>query len=187
MNPTRAAAAMVLVASMQLAAPSFAASASSSTAGTQGCTNQWLSNGIWKFMVASLAPLSGTSMASDYGWGVDVEARNTTSHDELMMGDTGYHSLVLWFADGTALDITATTVGTIDAQKLYLHTFPQGSLFKHQLLFWYPAGTKQSDVQKPTKLVLTIDPAVERKRASEPQYSAKDPSFTVKLDCPKSG
>jgi hypothetical protein len=177
-------AALVVTASVAFAAPSLAASASNA-GGTQGCVNQWLDDGIWKFMVAAVEPLTGSSMASDYGWGVNVQARNATSHDDLMMNSTGYHSLVLWFADGTALDITATTVGTIDAQKLTLHTFPQGSLYKHQLLFWYPAGTKQSDVSKPVKLVLKIDPVAQLKRTGQPQYNAKDPSFTVKLDCSK--
>lgn len=180
----RLSAALVLITCALLAAPSLAA-APPSAAGTQGCLNQWLNDGIWMFRVTSITPLAEKSMASYYGWGVNIQARNATSRDDLMMNSAGYDSLVLWFADGSALDITATTVGTIDAQKLTLHTFPQSSLFKHQLLFWYPAGTNQSEVRKPIKLVLKIDPSIEQKRTGAPQYTSSSPSFIVKLDCSK--
>ena len=178
------AAAFVLVASVCSAIPVLAADASAGQATTQGCVNQWLSNGIWRFKVDSVDPLNDPDRPGSYGWDVKGEMRNATSSDDYYLSYTGYHALTLWFNDETALDISATTHGTLNSQKLTYHTFPQGSLFKDDLTFWYPSGTTQSDVQKPTKFVLSIDPKVQKTHTG-PQYTVSDPSFTVKLDCSK--
>jgi|SRR5579864_2607412 len=151
----------------------------------QGCANQWLFDGIWRLKVDSVTPLSDPDMAGYFGWGVTVELRNGTSADYTPIS-TGFQNLELAFADGSTLQVDATTQGELDAQVLEYHDFPQATGFKHKLTFWYPANTQQSAVQKPVKFVVLIDPTYRAQHADsgQPNYTTANPSFRVMLNCP---
>ena len=157
------------------------------TDAVEGCMNEWLFDGIWRLKVDSVESLSDPSMPGMFGWGVLVEVRNGTTRSDYTPSYTGSQSFSLGFADDTTLDVDATTTGTLDAQKITYHTFPQAAAFKHELTFWYPSGTKQSEVSKPTKFLWIIDPKMQAQHVAEgqPGYTTKHPSFRVKLDCTK--
>jgi hypothetical protein len=184
---------VALAASLCLTAPALAtthtpAGGANQKAATQGCLNQWLFNGIWRLKVDSIAALSDPSMVGWYGWGATVEVRNGTTRDDYTLAYTGLTDMDLAFADASTLSITATAAGHSSWGTISSHQFPQASSYKQLLDFWYPVNTKQSDVQKPTKLLALFDPKPQAYHAGtfhEPNFTTPTPSFRVDLTCTK--
>jgi len=152
----------------------------------EGCMNEWLFNGIWRFRVLSVDPI--TNDAQNPGWGVSVEMRNGAPYtfSPAYSGvDFTDHGLQLGFADGSFLGGGTTTLATLNLQKLAYKDMPQGAGMRHQLQFFYPDGTKADQVQRPVKLLLAVDRTTRMQHTDQPQYTTKNPSFRVKLDCNK--
>lgn len=179
----------LLSTSAVVAAPHPAATSaggSHARAALAGCMNQWLFNGIWRVKVTAVDPIKTPPDAAgsfNAGWGVTVQFRNGTNAD-LLPATSGLGHLTLVSADGDTTDVTLTTSGALDAQKLTFHDFPPSAQYTHQLTFWYPFGTAAADIKQPVKFLIAFDPAM-RNASSGPHYSTPNPSMRVDLTCKK--
>lgn len=139
-------------------------------AALEGCLNEWLFNGIWRFRVLAVEPLAG-----EPGFRARVELRNGTPANGAALSGTGFEGLFLALEDGRTIRAVS------DAVELRDNPFPPGAGMVYEALF-YPEA---QDVGKaPSKLLLILDP--KRMLTSlDIRYTVPDPSFRVRLDCRK--
>lgn len=135
-------------------------------AAVQGCLNQQLFNGVWRFKVLDV---SGDESS---GWKVKMELRSGSTVGGYSLGGSGLGGFNLQLASGKVI--------TADSSALELSdkAFIPGEAFTSTLSFDPEGKTGQ-----PVKLVVPIDP---QGVANTPlKYTVKDPSFRVDLTCRK--
>jgi hypothetical protein len=144
-------------------------------AALEGCLNEWLLNGIWRFRVISVTPYQENEHV---GWTLKMELRNATKANGFALSGTGYESFKLAFNDGNTLD-------PYNVNDLRDPPIPPGAGVVSEVTF-----ENIKKVQgEPQKLLLFIRPdafTIKHLRESVGiAYSVPDPSFRVKLDCKK--
>ncbi|WP_425145794.1 hypothetical protein [Deinococcus sp.] len=148
--------------------PVSAAGGANQLSAVEGCLNQTLFNGIWRFKV-----LEVTRDATD--WHVRVEVRNGTAQNSLSMIGTGLppsNNFNLQFDSGK---VVASRSGSPELRD---RGFIQGEAFGVTLDF-----DAEGVTGRPVKLVVPLDPT---QTASLPvKYSVKDPTFRIDLTCRK--
>jgi hypothetical protein len=150
----------------------------------EGCLNQWLFDGIWRFRVTKVEPINPDGLRP--GYGVAVEVRNG-AHATLtpVFAGADAQGMQLQLDDGNTLDAKATTAAALIAQKITYKELIQAAGVSVQLQFLGEVMAKPESLKKPLKLVFPIDPKPERAHPNLPQYAAGDPSFRVDLTCDK--
>jgi hypothetical protein len=150
----------------------------------EGCLNQWLFDGIWRFRVTKVEPINDGSRP---GYGVAVEVRNGTKAT-LTPVYTGAdaQAIQLQLEDGNTLDAKTTTTAALIAQKITYKEIIQAAGVAVELQFLGDALAAPDSLKKPVKLVFPIDPKMQRAHPNLPQYAKGDPSFRVNLTCDKS-
>jgi hypothetical protein len=151
------------------------AGGASQVAALEGCVNEWLLNGIWRFRLISITPYQENDHV---GWKLRMELRNATKVNGIALSGTGYESFKLAFPDGNTLD-------PYNVNELTDPAIPPGAGVVSDVIF---ENTKQVQGE-PQKLLLFIRPdaaAIKYLReAVGIAYTVPDPSFRVKLDCQK--
>ncbi len=144
-------------------------------AALEGCLNEWLLNGIWRFRLISFAPYQTNDHV---GWILKMELRNATKANGIALSGTGYEGFKLAFGDGNTLD-------PYNVNDLTDPAIPPGASVVSEVIF---ENIKQVQGE-PQKLLLFIRPdAFTQKYLRDSYkiaYSVPDPSFRVKLDCKK--
>ncbi|RIH83574.1 hypothetical protein Mterra_02231 [Calidithermus terrae] len=137
-------------------------------AALEGCVNEWLFNGIWRFRVLSLEPLPAGGRG---GWRAKVELRNGTTANGAALAGTGWQGLMLVLDDGN----------TLESQYVEMRDkpFAQGTGLVQEAVFY-----SDDTAKTPTKLLLLLDPK-KMNTSLKIRYSVADPSFRVRLDCRK--
>ncbi|CAM4115041.1 hypothetical protein [Deinococcus marmoris] len=131
----------------------------------QGCLNQQLFNGVWRFKVLSVAqngPL----------WRLKVEMKFGSVTGGYSTSGTGVLGYNLQLESGKVIPVNSSVVELRD------RAFIPGEGFTTTLDFEAGAGDG-----KPRKLVVPIDP--QGVASTSLSYSVKDPSFRVDLTCKK--
>ncbi|GIW34826.1 hypothetical protein [Meiothermus sp.] len=137
-------------------------------AALEGCQNEWLFNGIWRFRVLSLEPLPAEGRR---GWKARLELRNGTTANGAALAGTGWQGLRLVLDNGN----------TIESQYLEMRDkpFAQGTSMVEEALFY------SDEIERtPTKLLLLLD-ANKMLTSLKIRYTVPDPSFRVRLECRK--
>jgi hypothetical protein len=148
----------------------------------EGCLGETLFNGVWRIRTSKLEPIKKDG--SIPGWGIMLEVKNG-SPATIMPVDAGFdgtgQGIQLAFADATTL-----SVDPYDVQKISFASLPPGGAVTHQAKFYYPFGTSESAVQKPTKLLLEIGKTIgDSIRAKGVGFTVPNPSLRVRLGCQK--
>ena len=142
----------------------------------EGCLGETLFNGVWRVKTLQLEAIK----TDRPGWGLTVEIRNGTKAT-IAPWEAG------WVTEGVQLafsDATTISVDGMDVQKVSFATLPAGGAITHQLKFFYPFGTPDSEVKKPTKFLLELkDNIGDTTRAKGVAFSVPNPSLRVRLDC----
>ena len=171
---------------LTLGAPTAASTApggSNQRASQEGCVGETLFNGVWRLTVKKVEPI-GADVGLGPGWGVTVELRNGTT-TKTNLQDTGLTAIELVQQGGNTFTFEERT-----AEEPFIYKeLTQAGGVTYQLRFHVQdARAAASDVPKPVKLVVQIDP----KRltagyliAGKVAYTTPTPSFRVKLDCQK--
>jgi hypothetical protein len=148
----------------------------------EGCLNQWLFDGIWRFRVTKVEAIDPDGLRP--GYGVAVEVRNGTRATLTpVFAGADAQAMQLQLDDGNTLDAKATTSAALIAQKITYKELIQAAGVAIELQFLGEAMAKPESLKKPLKLVFPIDPTMERAHPTQPQYAAGDPSFRVDLTC----
>ncbi len=137
-------------------------------AAVEGCLNEWLFNGLWRFRVLKVEPRSGEPR----GWQATVELRNGSKADGIALAGTGWGGMQLILNNGNPVGAVSDAVDLRDMVLL------QGAQ-KTVSLDFYSEETSKT----PSKLFLLLDP--KGLAGTTLRYSVKDPSFRVRLDCRK--
>jgi hypothetical protein len=156
-----------------------AAGGANQVAALEGCLNQTLFNGVWRFTVKSLTTGTETRSGMPDRTYVEVvaEVRNGT-RNILSFYDSGfqvemvYHSFNIAFEDGT-------TTGVRDINFAIDRGIIPGGVAPLTMRF-YPDANQVK--QKVTKVIWLGAPAG---KAAQLPYTTKDPSFRVNATCTK--
>lgn len=144
----------------------------------EGCLGETLFNGVWRVKTLKLEAIK----TDRPGWGLSVEVRNGAKAT-IAPWEAG------WVTEGVQLafaDATTLSVDGMDVQKVSFATLPAGGAVTHQLKFFYPFGTPDTEVKKPTKFLLELkDNIGDSTRAKGVAFSVPNPSLRVRLDCQK--
>ncbi len=143
-------------------------------AALEGCINEWLFNGVWRFRATSLEAFKDGDRS---GWRVAAELRNGTKANNIALGGTGFTALQLALSDGNQIGVYNVT--DLDVPVA------QGASVRASLVFY---SDDPNEARTPTKLLLLLKPSasdVSVLRSAGGSYSTSDPSFRVKLDCTK--
>lgn len=149
-------------------------------AATQGCMNQWMSNGVWKMRATAIAPDNNDPTSPQIGWMISEQWANVTTRP-LAPNDTLDTDQYLVTEGGDDIPASNSTVTALTKQQLDFHTFPAGGSFTYQQRFRW---TEFSAADKPTKLLVTFDAAQENKNPNRPHYKLPA-NFRVNLECTK--
>lgn len=163
---------------------------STQIAGTQGCMNQWMSNGVWKMRVLGVGPNPAGAAAKDqYGWRVRQEWVNVT-HGKIYPGvlpdvpnrvsPTNVSDEYLATKNGNNAS-TANTVGGFALGARNTPFLPGVPYVFEQLVVWSPFDAADT----PTRLLVTFD--VTKQNAVQlpfavPRYH-KPANFRIDLTC----
>ena len=144
-------------------------------ASVEGCINQTLFDGFWRFKVKSA--VLGTEPGSPTlpAWGVAIELRNARTQDT-SPAYVGVGSPQVVLADGTVLNMSTDSQIAYNSKILYL-TIPPGGSAHGTFYFRTDNNTSKAD-----KLLLPINPSNTVYRTSL-GYPVKNPSFRVHLNC----
>ena len=143
-------------------------------AALEGCINEWLFDGVWRFRATSLEAFKDGDRS---GWRVAAELRNGTKVNNIALGGTGFAGLQLALSDGNQIGVYNVT--DLDVPVA------QGASIRASLVFY---SDDPNEARTPTKLLLLLKPSasdVSVLRSAGGSYSTSDPSFRVKLDCTK--
>ncbi|GAC1432633.1 MAG: hypothetical protein NVSMB5_26510 [Candidatus Velthaea sp.] len=144
----------------------------------EGCTGQWLFNGVWRIRVNKVDPITLPDVGNP-GFAVTVQVRNgTRGTTSMAYAGVGETNLVL--ADGTQLGVDQTLDRVAYSTAINKDLVPGAGLT--QVLNYY-LPTKSATDQKPAKWLLEIHQNTMGSRA--PHYTTKTPSLRVNLDCQK--
>jgi hypothetical protein len=148
-------------------------------AALEGCLGETLFNGIWRFTVRKLEPI--TENPNRLGWAVTVELRNGTKVATAPYR-TGLESINLTLPGGNALEYDMSV-----GQTLTHHDLAQATGITVQLKYYFPMGTPAENLPRPEKLVMQFDPAKlwDSVRREGAVYTTPNPSFRVRLGCQK--
>ncbi|PZA06202.1 MULTISPECIES: hypothetical protein [unclassified Meiothermus] len=135
-------------------------------AALEGCVNEWLFNGIWRFRVLSVEPLPAGGRG---GWKAMVELRNGTTANGAALAGTGWQGLLLALDNGNTIES-----GYVQMRD---KPFAPGTGMVQEAVFY----SEETD-KTPTKLLLLLDPN-KMNTSLKIRYSVADPSFRVRLDC----
>ncbi|MDQ6825560.1 MAG: hypothetical protein M3007_08885 [Candidatus Eremiobacteraeota bacterium] len=145
----------------------------------EGCTGQWLFNGVWRVRVNKVEPITLPNVGNP-GFAVTVQVRNgTPKTTSLAYSGVGETNLVL--ADGTQLSIDQTLDRVAYSTMINTDLVPGAGLT--QVLNYYLPTTTPTD-QKPAKWLVEMHQNTTG--SHPPHYTTKTPSLRVKLDCDKS-
>jgi hypothetical protein len=150
-------------------------------AASQACTNEWLTNGVWKMRATAIAPDNNNDQTSpQIGWMITEEWVNVTGRS-LAPGDTYDTDQYLVTASGNNIPSSNSAGTSMNKQQLDFHTFdPGGSLTYQQRFRWSPFDA----TDKPARLLVTFDATQENKNPNRPHY--KTPAnFRIDLGCSK--
>ncbi len=149
-------------------------------AATQGCMNQWMSNGVWRMRATAIAPANDLGGAQ-VGWKI-AEEWSSLAHQPVAPGDTNITDQQLVLTSGNTISSSSGVVSSGSFAQLAGHTFAPGSSFTYQQEF----RNIPFDVSdKPAKVIVTFDAAKEKLAAKKPQYKAIPPNFRIGLTCSK--
>jgi len=151
---------------------------SAATTTTEGCMNQWLFNGVWRVQVTKVEPFMDSGQ--QVGWQV-TEVWHNGSSVEIAPSDSFYKDQVLTLGNGTSIDATATTTGSLSQGALWSHAVPTAGQYTQVQIFRSP--TPLDPANKPAALDITFDAAKLAQATSKPQFTTHQPNFHVKLDC----
>ncbi len=144
-------------------------------AALEGCLNEWLLNGIWRFRVISVASYQENDQV---GWKLKMELRNGTKANGIALSGTGFEGFKLAFNDGN-------TLNPYNVNDLTDPAIPPGAGVVSEVTF---ENIKQVQGE-PQKLLLFIRPDAFTAKYLQDNYkiaySVPDPSIRVKLDCKK--
>ncbi|MCL6527259.1 MAG: hypothetical protein K6T57_10295 [Thermaceae bacterium] len=154
--------------SLTLPSTPVAQGGSNQNAAVEGCLNEWLFNGLWRFRVLKVEPRN----TEPRGWQATVELRNGSKADGIALAGTGWGGMQLILNDGNPVGAVSDAVDLRDMALL------QGAQ-KTVTLDFYSDETSKT----PSKLFLLLDP--KGLTGTTLRYSVKDPSFRVRLDCRK--
>jgi hypothetical protein len=140
--------------------------------------NQWMSNGVWRVRATALAPYPDGG--PQVGWKV-TEQRTNLAKQQIPAGDTNISVQQLVLANGDTLQSDAGVNTSGSFEQLAAHVFAPGGSFTYQQLFIQIPFT----AEKPVKLIMTFDGALEKKMTSRPQYKVDPPNFRISLECTK--
>ena len=163
---------------------------STQLAATQGCMNQWMSNGVWKMRVLSVGPNPlGATANNQYGWRIKQEWVNVT-HGKVYPGglpDVGNHVAPTNVSD----EFLATKSGNNGSSFNMAGGFALGArnipflpgepyVFE-QLIVWSPFDAADT----PTRLLVTFDTTTQSKvKLSIPVPRYRMPAnFRINLTC----
>ncbi|MFN3266990.1 MAG: hypothetical protein ACK41E_09135 [Deinococcales bacterium] len=151
-------------------------------ASLEGCLGETLFNGVWRIKVSKLEPIKKDGTTP--GWGLMLELKNG-SPATIMPIDAGFdgsgQGVQLAFSDASTLN-----VDPMDVQKMTFASLPPGGAITHQAKFYYPFGTVENSVQKPTKLLLELSRNIgDSTKAKGVAFTVPNPSLRVRLDCQK--
>lgn len=136
-------------------------------AAVEGCLNEWLFNGLWRFRVTGVQPSSDPQ-----GWKATVEVRNGSRADGLALAGTGWGGMRIILSDGNPVEVLSDAVDVRD------QSFLQGAGKTITLAF-----PSEETSKTPSKLFLLLDP--KGLAGTNLRYTVPDPSFRVRLDCRK--
>lgn len=153
----------------------------------EGCLGTDFFNGIWRFKVLSLEPL--TDDPNQPGWALEVELRNgfQATLQPIFTGlSADAERMHLISSAGAPLEMTVTD--TLNGQQLSYANLPPGGMWAGRLTFHHPFGTSPDEAEPPTKLLVEVNPAgvvwgAEGSGAGGVTYSVPNPSFRVDLTC----
>ena len=150
-------------------------------ASLEGCVNEWLFNGIWRFRVKGVQRVQDRDYGE--GWGVTVEIKNGTAQT-LEMDDAGiaYNGAVnLAFPDGNSW-AKGWRSGWQD--KTYAK-LPQGTgtLYTFKIFPESRMDAAEVDAYRPNKFL--FDVTKEKRDSVKAGFTTADPSFRVNLTCQK--
>lgn len=149
----------------------------------EGCVGETLFNGIWRLTVRKVDPI-GADAGYGPGWGVTVELRNGTK-TKTSLQDTGLESIDLVQPDGNALVFQERAA---EEPFIYKQVTQAGGVTYRLNFQSQNARTPASDVPRPAKLIVQLDPkrlTAGYLRAADVAYTTPTPSFRVRLDCQK--
>lgn len=146
----------------------------------EGCIGETLFNGLWRVQITSLEAIRSTDAEARPGWAVNLEMRNG-ARKTLSMMSTGFGSgtgtgATLVLPDGRTLDIVQN-----DFLQAWSKQVIQGGVNRFTLRYFFPSGTPDTQVVRPSKFILQIDPRIPDYEGVK--YSVPDPSLRVRLDC----
>lgn len=145
----------------------------------EGCTGQWLFNGVWRVRVNKVEPITLPDVGTP-GFAVTIQVRNGTSKTTSMAyAGVGETNLVL--ADGTQLSIDQTLDRVAYSTMVNTDLVPGANIT--QVLKYYLPTTAATD-QKPAKWLVEMHQNTTG--SVPPHYTTKTPSLRVNLDCDKS-
>ncbi|MCX7782315.1 MAG: hypothetical protein N2318_01575 [Meiothermus sp.] len=136
-------------------------------AAVEGCLNEWLFNGLWRFRVMSVQPSTDPP-----GWKATFEVRNGSKADGIALAGTGWGGMRIVLNDGNAVEAQSDAVDIRD------QGFLQGA--GKSITIAFPS---EETGKTPAKLFLLLDPR--GLAGTTLRYSVADPSFRVRLDCRK--
>jgi hypothetical protein len=154
---------------------------STEIAATQGCMNQWISNGIWKMRATAVAIDNNNDPTSpQIGWMITEDWVNLASRP-LAPSDANAEDQYLITASGQNTPATNSAGASMNLQQLTFRTFAPGSSFNYQQRFRW-SSVDPSD--KPSKLLVTFNAVAQNARVGAPHY--KTPAnFRIDLTCTK--
>ncbi|HZZ64878.1 MAG TPA: hypothetical protein VFE17_05220 [Candidatus Baltobacteraceae bacterium] len=160
---------------------------STQVAASEGCMNQWMSNGVWKMRVVKVIPNPPDATASNqYGWRVRQEWVNITNRNVFpgALPDATQHAVQTNVSDeylatkggNNASSFNAVGGFAIGARNI---PFPPGSSYTFEQPFgWSPFNATDT----PTRLVVTFDVAHQNALPGVPHYR-KPANFRINLAC----
>lgn len=152
-----------------------AAGGSFQRSSVEGCTNQYLFNGVWRVKVLSVDTTTPGTV------GVSLEVRNGSGKDFSMVQDTGFGG-----GNGNLINLVYSNDDTATMERADQYVpYNNAIAFKHIPVGGFASGhlsfTAPQDASvKPVKLLIGVDPKLNIDKA---RYTIKDPSFRVHLDC----
>jgi hypothetical protein len=149
-------------------------------AGTQGCVNQWMSNGVWRVRATAIGP-DNNGGGPQIGWMITEDWASLVNRP-LAPGDTNVTDQQLVLASGNTIASSNSAGTQMNWMQLTTRTFAPRSLFTYQQRFRM-SSFNASD--KPVKLIVTFDANKEKLFTHMPQYKVIPPNFRIGLTCSK--
>ena len=163
---------------------------SNQVAATDGCLNQWMSNGIWKMRVTAIGPNPvGAAPKDQFGWLVTQTWVNATNRGILTDGlnDQGTKFVQTHVTDEFLVTqsgnnaSSANAVGGLRLTNKPGYDWPPGSDYTFSQLFvWSPFDATDA----PVRLLVTFDDKTQNALPGLPHYK-KPADFRIDLTCTK--